>query len=171
MELLNAQSEKNSSDKEEDCVNCDYNTSKLADHQDLIRVLSNQINNQDMKPIKTTENFNLFCVGDDYLGIECTNCEKVYKYDRLKYFEDVSSKKCINTTDIVCPNCGNSAKAYSKILAKKSAEYKEGLRCPRCDSTLITVSQSNPTLFEFIFGCRTRPISICKNCGYSWKLI
>ena len=67
--------------------------------------------------------FWLFSVEQESVNIECKKCGKVYIYDRLKHFNNVSEDGCTTSVPLICPNCGTTTAAHSRI-AKKVSENK-----------------------------------------------
>ena len=167
---------KDVSDRATTCIHCGYPLiSTTTEQQTLVSSLS-QVASSSPQPVKpasptVTTSFALFSSDKEYVNIECKRCEKVYKYSRVKYFDTVTSDFCISNTPLQCSNCRNTAPAYSKIKAKINTvpiSYVETLRCPRCNSTLVTTGQRGFSIWTGFWGSN-KTVNRCGKCGFTWK--
>lgn len=63
-----------------------------------------------------------------------------------------------------------SQKRYDKYLAQQRAEEEEKntVRCPKCGSTQIGVTNRGYSLLSGFIGSGSAR-NVCQNCGYKWK--
>lgn len=150
------------SDKAETCIHCGYPITRGTTQQKILSQGASTIPNA-----SRSVGFSLFSVDNEYISVECKYCKKVYKYKRL-YFNEISPARCVPNTLIRCPNCANTTPANSPILGEKKTVIKpEKLRCPRCQSTLVTTGQRGFSIWTGFIGSN-KTVNRCGKCGHSW---
>lgn len=161
------------SDKAKACVHCGYPIAdnKPVNHTDeSAHTLPQQSCSAPI--VKTSDAFLLYSLENDYVNIECAGCGKVYKYNRSRAFREVSSSGCVSNAIIRCVNCGNNAAAHSRFIARKTVFTTptplETLRCPKCNSTLVSTGQRGFNIWTGFLGS-SKTVNRCGKCGHSWK--
>ena len=156
---------KDVSDQATTCIHCGYPLRKHTE-QKVVSAVAQEPSLKSIKP------FYLFSYDENYVNVECGNCEKVYRLKKQS-FHDIHDDYCLTSASIICPNCHNGVGGNTKIKTKgnRNASIKKEddvLRCPKCKSTAVTTGTRGFSILTGFLGSG-KTVNRCGKCGYTWK--